>query len=499
MRVTPASDRIDLVMLGQRIEAARVAAGRSARSVAEAAGISSVYLRVIERGQNPATGKPSRPTRTILAALAQELELDTEMLYRLAGYAPPSGRSAGVQPPAPVPADPAISDLAWHGLSAREFAHLCLDLLERLGFTAREPQMDEDVGVIQAARVAEISNEVQEWLVVCRHGEDAGGEAAVDDFLARTDESEQNYHLFMTSSRLPRAAGSRIIAAGEAMTVGQAGYLDRPMIEDLCSPYTEIVTEYFARTASVSQHRAVRRAAYFAEADRLWRSTSLPTERLGLLRRNLARHREADPEAFSPRDDVIYTTQRHFVEYTDGDPATFRTTVDVRLANIGNGAIARDRQMIFGVQPVVDHRTLDLRLFSADPDGPPVEPRFALDTERRKVIELDLPRDIEPEQHYDYSIAFSWPCGGSLEGLRFQEVPVLCFVGHLVIDLRFPRGWAPVQTQLFERQRIRPEHHAFIWPVQREQSYDVAAEIDLPSIGTTYKLSCMLRRQQGSG
>ena len=58
----PAPSDDDLVRAGALIERARAAAGLSARQLASAAGISAAYLRAIERGANPKTKRPSRPS-----------------------------------------------------------------------------------------------------------------------------------------------------------------------------------------------------------------------------------------------------------------------------------------------------------------------------------------------------------------------------------------------------------------------------------------------------
>ncbi len=75
-----------LVELGRQLEAARKSKGWSARMAAERARISPVYLRTLENGKNPNTGKPSQPTPEILVRVATALNLDPESLLTLAGH-----------------------------------------------------------------------------------------------------------------------------------------------------------------------------------------------------------------------------------------------------------------------------------------------------------------------------------------------------------------------------------------------------------------------------
>jgi transcriptional regulator with XRE-family HTH domain len=84
--ITPSTE--ELIQLGQDLEAARKVAGLSAREVAEAAGISAVYLRAIERGSNPKTRKPSRPRAETVLAIARTLALDPSEVLSRAGYSP---------------------------------------------------------------------------------------------------------------------------------------------------------------------------------------------------------------------------------------------------------------------------------------------------------------------------------------------------------------------------------------------------------------------------
>jgi len=75
-----------LANLGARLESRRRELGKSARETAKAAGISGVYLRVIETGRNAKTGRASRPSPEVLVRLARELDLAPDELLGLAGY-----------------------------------------------------------------------------------------------------------------------------------------------------------------------------------------------------------------------------------------------------------------------------------------------------------------------------------------------------------------------------------------------------------------------------
>ncbi|HTW43207.1 MAG TPA: helix-turn-helix transcriptional regulator [Solirubrobacteraceae bacterium] len=99
-----------LVQLGQQLEAARKAAGLSGREVAEAAGLSAPYLRAIERGSNPKTGKPSRPRAEAVLGIARALGLDPAKTLSAAGY--PAAPFANLDGEASqAPARRAVDDL----------------------------------------------------------------------------------------------------------------------------------------------------------------------------------------------------------------------------------------------------------------------------------------------------------------------------------------------------------------------------------------------------
>lgn len=79
----------DLVELGHLIEASRLSANLSAREVADGVGISAAYLRILERGANPKTDRPSRPRAAVLLKLCEVLALDAANVLPRAGRAVP--------------------------------------------------------------------------------------------------------------------------------------------------------------------------------------------------------------------------------------------------------------------------------------------------------------------------------------------------------------------------------------------------------------------------
>lgn len=76
----------ELIQLGKFLEGARKDAGLSAREAADAAGVSPAYFRAIERGSNPKTLKPSRPSADNVVAIARTLGLDPGDVLARAGY-----------------------------------------------------------------------------------------------------------------------------------------------------------------------------------------------------------------------------------------------------------------------------------------------------------------------------------------------------------------------------------------------------------------------------
>lgn len=71
---------------GKRIRGRRQRLGLRAYRVAEDVGIAPAYLSILERGRNPKTKKPSRPSFELIEKLALVLRLDMRDLASLAGY-----------------------------------------------------------------------------------------------------------------------------------------------------------------------------------------------------------------------------------------------------------------------------------------------------------------------------------------------------------------------------------------------------------------------------
>lgn len=111
-----------LESLGAQLEKRRRELGLSAREVAASAGISPVYLRVIETGRNSKTGRASRPSPDVLMQVSRTLGLPANELLSLAGY---EGLSA--EPVDGVPLDQA---------SPREISNAMPPVLERIAAAA---------------------------------------------------------------------------------------------------------------------------------------------------------------------------------------------------------------------------------------------------------------------------------------------------------------------------------------------------------------------------
>lgn len=81
-------DSAVLEALGHDIRERRHELGLSVRALAARAGVSPAYVTALERGRNPATGRPAVPSVSVLAGLAGALELDVARLLatlRLSG------------------------------------------------------------------------------------------------------------------------------------------------------------------------------------------------------------------------------------------------------------------------------------------------------------------------------------------------------------------------------------------------------------------------------
>ena len=77
-----------LEAFGHDVRDRRLELGLSVRTLAARAGVSPAYVTAIERGRNPATGRPAVPSVAVLAGLAAALELDVARLLatlRLSG------------------------------------------------------------------------------------------------------------------------------------------------------------------------------------------------------------------------------------------------------------------------------------------------------------------------------------------------------------------------------------------------------------------------------
>lgn len=75
-----------LVQLGTLLRAQRHQVGLSLRELAKRARVAPSYLSFLERGRNPSTNRPSRPSADILRRLAQELRIDANILLALADH-----------------------------------------------------------------------------------------------------------------------------------------------------------------------------------------------------------------------------------------------------------------------------------------------------------------------------------------------------------------------------------------------------------------------------
>lgn len=81
-----AQDSDQLLRLGSLLKEARRRLHRTAKDVAQDAGITPTYLWMLETGTNPKTGRPARPSADVLVRLAETLEIERADIFTLAGY-----------------------------------------------------------------------------------------------------------------------------------------------------------------------------------------------------------------------------------------------------------------------------------------------------------------------------------------------------------------------------------------------------------------------------
>ncbi len=89
---------MNLKKLGNLIRERRVELGISPTILARKAEIARSTLYLLERGENPRTGEPSRPSRHIVLNLAAALHLnedDLRVMLELAGYGPITSETRG--------------------------------------------------------------------------------------------------------------------------------------------------------------------------------------------------------------------------------------------------------------------------------------------------------------------------------------------------------------------------------------------------------------------
>lgn len=114
---------MDLMQLAKLLRDARIRNGMSQRAAATSAGISAAYVRALEIGKNPKTGRASKPAEDKLRSLCRVVGLDVEQALPLAGYDPKVAVETrpDTDVPARVVADRLIRDMheAARSLSQR--------------------------------------------------------------------------------------------------------------------------------------------------------------------------------------------------------------------------------------------------------------------------------------------------------------------------------------------------------------------------------------------
>jgi transcriptional regulator with XRE-family HTH domain len=158
---------MDLKELGRLLRNRRQALGIPAAVVARRAGIGRTTLWQVERGENPRTGKPSRPGKDKLERWAAALGFDRSELpglMELAGYASATlqvGQASAYSPPTPADMPrPGVSPVPWDSLlialadlarlppqSQRQCIEAIISLIEDFSSTARRaPTLSERRG-----------------------------------------------------------------------------------------------------------------------------------------------------------------------------------------------------------------------------------------------------------------------------------------------------------------------------------------------------------------
>jgi transcriptional regulator with XRE-family HTH domain len=136
----------DLAELGQLLKETREQSGMSQRQAAEAANISPTYVRALESSSNPNTNKPSRPSPAVLMAISSALNIEPDVLLRLAGYDPDPAKRATSQ---------SIAGPAQRGLERD---------LKRIRYAAKE--LSQRTPFIQAQSVERFSKFTSEFVAM---------------------------------------------------------------------------------------------------------------------------------------------------------------------------------------------------------------------------------------------------------------------------------------------------------------------------------------------
>ena len=122
---------MDLKRVGAIISEKREALGIPPAVLARKAGVGRTTLWILERGENPRTGKPSRPAKDLLERLGAALCLtpaEVDELLDLAGYTPRRRDAAASSAPVSAPASPPQQQ----GATIKDFVDAMLALHRQL-------------------------------------------------------------------------------------------------------------------------------------------------------------------------------------------------------------------------------------------------------------------------------------------------------------------------------------------------------------------------------
>jgi len=196
---------------------------------------------------------------------------------------------------------------------------------------------------------------------------------------------------------------------------------------------------------------------------------------------------------------LIYPIVKFDLIYVEPDICNVRCEMD--QLNISDIDIISETYQFSGVVPMKDD-DVAFRCYQLNPSKKKLLWNYVESTDTSKLVEYCF-YPLKPGKLQTILVNYSWKFPTPIDGLRWNEFVIDCFIQKLIIDISFPKPWVPYQERAFERTDTDSQQMKGVKTINHQNETVVHSEINMlkynPFSMVSYYLNVILMQRNCDG